>query len=277
MYRIGEFSQLGQISVRMLRHYDKLDLLKPSYVDYETGYRFYIATQLPKLHKIIALNGLGIPLAKIQQIIKNDAYALEDIRALLQEQKSKVETEMSQQRIKLANIESRLKLLENETSMPYEIVTRHVPSTRLFVVSSIVPSLQEMANYCKKMYELLYEQLRIAGTRSHGIEFTLYQSQEFAENDIEMMVGVVADQNIACPESLTNLQLPAEANVASLIYRGPYSGLTDPILFLLNWLSINFYHPKPPLRELHLSGKAHNDAGQADHDAVIELQLPFTS
>jgi DNA-binding transcriptional MerR regulator len=40
MFKIGDFSRVAQISVRMLRHYDKLGLLTPSHTDRFTGYRY---------------------------------------------------------------------------------------------------------------------------------------------------------------------------------------------------------------------------------------------
>lgn len=43
MFKIGEFSQFTHISVKMLRHYDDLGLLKPAQVDRWTGYRYYSA------------------------------------------------------------------------------------------------------------------------------------------------------------------------------------------------------------------------------------------
>ena len=55
MFRIGEFSRLSRVSVRMLRHYDQLGLLKPSHTDSFTSYRYYSADQLPRLNRIIAL------------------------------------------------------------------------------------------------------------------------------------------------------------------------------------------------------------------------------
>ena len=39
MLKIGDFSQLGQVSVRMLRHYDQLGLISPVHVDRFTNYR----------------------------------------------------------------------------------------------------------------------------------------------------------------------------------------------------------------------------------------------
>lgn len=46
MLKIGEFSKLSRVSVRMLRHYDELGLLAPSEVDPMTGYRYYSERQL---------------------------------------------------------------------------------------------------------------------------------------------------------------------------------------------------------------------------------------
>jgi len=44
--KIGEFSKLFRVSVRMLRHYDDIGLLKPVEIDHFTGYRYYEASQL---------------------------------------------------------------------------------------------------------------------------------------------------------------------------------------------------------------------------------------
>lgn len=41
MFKIGEFSKLAQVSVRMLRYYDEAGLLKPAEVDPWTGHRLY--------------------------------------------------------------------------------------------------------------------------------------------------------------------------------------------------------------------------------------------
>ena len=46
MLKIGEFSRLSRISIRMLRHYDEAGILKPQSVDPVTGYRFYGEQQL---------------------------------------------------------------------------------------------------------------------------------------------------------------------------------------------------------------------------------------
>ena len=46
MFRIGEFSKLTQVTIRMLRHYDDVGLLKPAEIDPWTGYRLYSVEQI---------------------------------------------------------------------------------------------------------------------------------------------------------------------------------------------------------------------------------------
>lgn len=55
MLKIGEFSKLSRVSVRMLRHYDEVGLLAPSEVDPMTGYRYYSERQLIAAGRIAAL------------------------------------------------------------------------------------------------------------------------------------------------------------------------------------------------------------------------------
>src|SRR6266545_2388046 len=62
MFSIGDFARHGRVSVRMLRHYDAIGLLRPAHVDRVTGYRSYEARQLSRLNRIVALKDLGFTL-----------------------------------------------------------------------------------------------------------------------------------------------------------------------------------------------------------------------
>jgi DNA-binding transcriptional MerR regulator len=69
MFTIGEFARLGDISIRMLRHYDEIGLLTPASVDPVTGYRSYVIAQLRDLNRIVALRELGFSLAETGQLL----------------------------------------------------------------------------------------------------------------------------------------------------------------------------------------------------------------
>ena len=73
--RIGEFSALGRVSVRMLRHYEKLGLLAPAETDAFTSYRYYTLDQLPRLNRIIALKELGFSLEQVGGILAKNPTA----------------------------------------------------------------------------------------------------------------------------------------------------------------------------------------------------------
>jgi DNA-binding transcriptional MerR regulator len=56
MLKFGEFSRLIQVTVKTLHHYDDLGLLQPAHIGQFTGYRYYTVEQLPRIHRIMALN-----------------------------------------------------------------------------------------------------------------------------------------------------------------------------------------------------------------------------
>ena len=70
MLKIGEFSKLSRVSIRMLRHYDDIGLLNPVYIDNFTGCRYYSPEQLPVVGRITALRDMGFTLAGIVKILE---------------------------------------------------------------------------------------------------------------------------------------------------------------------------------------------------------------
>lgn len=73
MYSIGEFSKINKTTPKTLRHYDRIGLLKPAFIDEKTGYRFYAVKQLPVIYKIMTLKDLGFSLSEIRQIVDEES------------------------------------------------------------------------------------------------------------------------------------------------------------------------------------------------------------
>ena len=63
-YKTGQFAKLANVSERTVRYYDKIGLLKPSFV-MENGYRQYSDLDLLKLQKILSLKHLGFSIEEI--------------------------------------------------------------------------------------------------------------------------------------------------------------------------------------------------------------------
>ncbi|WP_345572508.1 MerR family transcriptional regulator [Nonomuraea rosea] len=95
---IGQFARLGRLSVKQLRHYDELGLLRPAYVDAETGYRYYRASQAREALSIGLLRSLDVPLPVVGQVLSGVGGALESVRDSL-------EAELVRRRRALASLE----------------------------------------------------------------------------------------------------------------------------------------------------------------------------
>ena len=80
MFTIGEFVALTGVSAKKLRHYDAIGLFRPAWVDPRSSYRYYLATQIPQLQRIVALRDLGIPLATIARLVDGGDSLEEELR-----------------------------------------------------------------------------------------------------------------------------------------------------------------------------------------------------
>src|SRR5690606_12755057 len=83
LYSIGEVSKLMNISIKALRHYDKIDLFKPTYIDPNTNYRYYDDSQLYLLDLIKSFKYIGIPLKEMKKVQELKA---DDLLVFLTEQ-----------------------------------------------------------------------------------------------------------------------------------------------------------------------------------------------
>src|SRR5215813_3184644 len=105
MFRIGDFSRLAQVSVKALRFYDEVGLLKPTYVDRDTGYRYYSSTLLPRLNRILAFKELGLALDEIIHLLEGD-LPVDRVRELLQNRRAELERKIEREQAQLAEVES---------------------------------------------------------------------------------------------------------------------------------------------------------------------------
>lgn len=93
--QIKEFAELTGVSVRTLRYYDEIGLLKPACVDGHTGYRFYDGNSLLRMQEILFYRELDFPLKNIGEILSSPNYdkekALKEQKKLLTLKKERLE------------------------------------------------------------------------------------------------------------------------------------------------------------------------------------------
>ena len=130
LFRIGEVSRLFHISIGILRHYDKIGLLRPEYTDPDTGYRFYSTRQFECLNTIRYLRALDMPLEKISIFLKN--RNMDSIRTLLMGQKAEAARRQQELAVIQKKIENRLNQMDDALSSEFNtIILVEKPPRRL--------------------------------------------------------------------------------------------------------------------------------------------------
>ena len=73
---IGKMAKVNRVTIATLRLYDEMGLLRPSYIDTETGYRYYDIRQTSRLDFIRYMRELGLSLSDIQDLLQREDIAL---------------------------------------------------------------------------------------------------------------------------------------------------------------------------------------------------------
>src|SRR5260370_33224735 len=92
------------VSVKALSYYDELGLLKPSRVDEFTGYRYYSASQLTHLNRILAMKDMGLSLEQITLLLDKELTP-DQIRGMLRLKQVELLTQLEEGQARLGRIE----------------------------------------------------------------------------------------------------------------------------------------------------------------------------
>ncbi|MDP9381125.1 MAG: helix-turn-helix domain-containing protein, partial [Chloroflexota bacterium] len=145
--KISEFSGLGRVTIKALRLYDRLGLLKPVWVDPDSGYRFYTLDQLPRLNRILALKDLGFSLGEIRGQLDEDPSPAE-LRGMLRLKRAELERQVAEGRERLAWVEARLRQIEREGMPPvYDVALKSVPSLMVASARSVEPTHESFIRF----------------------------------------------------------------------------------------------------------------------------------
>ncbi len=278
MFRIGEFSQIAQVTIRTLRHYDELGLLKPVHIDRFTDYRYYTIEQLPQLNRILALKDLGFSLEQIARSLKDDVSP-EQLRGMLMMKQAELEQQVQEEQMRLGRVATRLRQIEQEGKQPeYEVVLKQGTAQKLVSLRETVPTVEAMARYRCRMYTDVYTWLDEQHIKPIGQELALYHNTEYFEEDIKMEAGVLINKASLSPKqpsthnTMRVYELPVAPILASVVHRGNFYDVPQAISALFIWVGTNGYTASGPYREIHLFGRE-NDLTDFEH-ITLEMQVP---
>ena len=120
LFTIGEFMQKSGVSIRTLRYYDSINLIKPS--DYtEGGHRLYSTKDLSTLQQIKSLQFLGFSLKDIKNMLQKNTAKGSDLWKSLNDQKQLFETKKHEITKILSDLDHLMKTIEGEETVHINI------------------------------------------------------------------------------------------------------------------------------------------------------------
>ncbi|MGC4880749.1 MerR family transcriptional regulator [Micromonospora sp. DT43] len=271
MFTIGDFARLGRVSVRMLRHYDSIGLLRPADVDAHTGYRFYRADQLRRLNRVIALKDLGLTLDQVRAIL-DDAVDVAELRGMLRLRRSQLAAQLAADTARLAAVEARLRMIESEGRMTtQDVVLKEIAPVRVAEVTAVAPSYasQDIGPVIQPLYPELFRRLAEAGITPTGPAIAWYEPAADGDGDaVVVHAGVTVGTGVLALHDLAVRDLPAVGTAATIVHHGDMDDVEQSIEVLARWIEENGYRTDGFAREVYLEY-----CQDAPEQGVTELQL----
>jgi DNA-binding transcriptional MerR regulator len=270
MLKIGNFSRFTDVTIKTLHHYDEVGLLKPAEVDRFTGYRYYTVEQMERLNRILALKDLGFSLEQIAQVLDDDLPASE-IRGMLKLRQAELEQQIATEQARLARVETRLKLIEQEGKMPkHEVIIKKVAAQRVLSFREMVPGASSIKPFFLDVARAL-EEHKIVST---GPWLALYHHSEYREVNLDLEAAIPVSKTVKAPIPLDHerqmvIRMLPSRTVASVVCRKVHQvDVLETSKALWTWIERNGYHVlDAPCREVYA------EAPQEGKPVIFEIQL----
>lgn len=259
---IGRFSKSCRLTIKALRHYDEIGLLKPAFVEPATGYRYYAQHQAKKAVLINMLRSLDIAIPAIEKLLEADER---EFGVLLEAEQTRILKELSRQQQILQSIK---RISQTGKLIPYEIAIRTEPSYMVAQLSC--PStLDRLVDDGGKLIYQLHSILQYAG---RGFEDPVM----CINRDPDKKGNVIIDGCIGIKQPYPQLDtaeiidVPG-GTVAWLTHKGSYNELGLAYNSLFAWSQEHGYQQRDAMREIYK-----NDPSEVEEEELItEVILPI--
>jgi DNA-binding transcriptional MerR regulator len=270
--RIGDFSRLSRVSVKTLRYYDELGLIRPVRVNEFTGYRYYDHEQLIRLNRLRALQDLGFSLEQIRPLLDAGVSA-DQMRVMLVSKSDEIQQRLREESGRLARLDAWLGQVDRESSMSaYEVVIKRVPGFRVLAARGVVPTPQDQ--------DVLWQKLSSHRAKHNaavtGQWLALYHDPEPREQDWDIECCLPIASDVPVGERVEVHWLPDVETMACVVHRGPFVTLSDAYGALDKWVNENGYVVAGPMREVGIrdAERVEGKMSQTDPNLIIEVQAP---
>lgn len=250
MLKIGEFSKLSRISIRMLRHYDEIGLLTPNAIDSLTGYRYYSEDQLPEVGHIAALRDAGFGLAAIGKLLREgDRGALECAMAARLAELRALSEETARHMRLLENYMHRLR--EDEDIMKYNVSLKTLPERYVASVRMTIPCYEKVA----MLWQVMAVETAGLGLQEDApcYRSVTYYDGEFKEQNVDAEAQKTVCGSYPDTQNV-RFKTMSPVTFASTTFQGTYDHTIEANAAVAAWMRDNGYtYDGPAFNIYHVS------------------------
>lgn len=261
MLTISQFSKLGQITSKTLRYYDDIDLLKPTRVDQENGYRYYTSQQLVTVRFIQHLKAYECTLDEIKSVL-NDGRNLKE---LLLSKQERIEQKIANYTSLSFSLEVDIAALAEGGNfmLTYEESSIEVVTNPEWSLLSIRKTIN-IKDYQQLMTEL-FSMLDTKKVTPTGPPLTFYHSPEFTPENYDVEIAIPIAE---APQATR--QLSPEKHVVCH-FTGNYEQIPTIYSHVAQWMTDNHYDLSGAPFEVYLSDPATTPADQNKVDVYLPI------
>ena len=231
MYKIGDFSSMSKTTIKTLRYYEKEGLLKPVYVDLNTGYRYYETSQLMEISKIISLRQIGLSIKDIKNIL--NGYNMVEI---LNKRKKELEDDLVLFNMELSKINY---LLEGD-NMKNEIFIKEIPSYVIYYCDGIISDFSKIPEFVLQAGEECAKVNPNLKCITPDYCYISYLDGEYKEKDIKIRYGQAVEK-VGKETDRIKFKMMDAITAVCIYHKGAYDNLRDSYNIILKFIEDNGY------------------------------------
>lgn len=270
MLKIGDFSKLSRISIRMLRYYDENDVLKPAYIDESSGYRFYDSKQLYWASQISFLKETGFSTALIREILEH-FHNVEEVKRYIHTRMCELKEEQAAMEAMIQRLAKAEELLDKEDMfMRYEVSVKEIKGCDAITTRGIIPSYdREDLLWKRLMSETKERKMDVRYVKEPPRAY--FYDEGYKEHDVDVEICVPVSEKGQGSDHLKYRHL-ADQTCACATFKGNYFNTTDVCITIGQWISENGYELAGPNFCIYHVG--YNET-QNEEDFVTEICYPI--
>ncbi|MFJ6264807.1 MerR family transcriptional regulator [Lysinibacillus xylanilyticus] len=268
MYTISRFSQLCKMSARMLRHYDKEELLKPVLVDTTNSYRYYDQSQLETALRIKKLKEYRFSLPEIRAILQSSDSTM--FISMIHTKIEEISNEMSRNKQIVLEMQE---LIEKKADLFQGVRKLYDISLGIRNEISVVSQrLQINIDDMDRYIESLYDKAKESNIHLLSVPSTIFFDEEFTPEhcDIELIIPIISRGNEKISSEWQIKKLPQNI-VATTLHIGSYDYIGYAHMALEEWAKSNGYSMDGPPYETYLKG---SECDCHEEEYVTQISFP---